>query len=181
MFSAKWLYVHCFGKKEHFLLPLTNNEAAAKQNIVSTLARNSEAHEFHVQMQVRQLEHEADARCSQRQMELLSRFSQQAIQALEDQGDIRVTEVTSEVSRRDEQVHDLCTVFQHTTRKKLRNNKISRIRWTTSAVHWIVQETPHIEKKNSHEKNDVTEMIESSRTSEGHAIASITCATETHL
>ena len=46
---------------------------------------------------------------SRRRRELLSRFSKEAYQALEDQREILVTEVTSEVRRRDEQVHDLRT------------------------------------------------------------------------
>ena len=58
-------------------------------------------------MQVRQLEHEADARFSTRQRELLSRWSQEANQAPEDQREILVTEESTEVWRRDEQVHDL--------------------------------------------------------------------------
>ena len=58
-------------------------------------------------IQVRQLEHEADARFSLRQRELLSRFSQEVNQALENQRDIMVTKVTTEVWRRHEQVHDL--------------------------------------------------------------------------
>ena len=59
-------------------------EAAARQNLVSALSRNSEAPYHSVWMQVRQLENEADARLSQRQRELLSRCSQHADQALED-------------------------------------------------------------------------------------------------
>ena len=60
-----------------------------------------------MQKQVRQLEQETDLRFSQRQRELLSRFSQEGDQALEDQRQNFVTEVTSEVWRRDEQVSDL--------------------------------------------------------------------------
>ena len=66
--------------KEKFLLPLIQCEAAARQNLVNTLARRNEARNYNVQMQ---LEHEADARFSQRQRELLSRLCQQAYQALE--------------------------------------------------------------------------------------------------
>ena len=58
-------------------------------------------------MQVPQVEHESVARFSLRQRELLSRFSQQVNQALENQRDIMVTKVTTEVWRRHEQVHDL--------------------------------------------------------------------------
>ena len=57
-------------------------------------------------MQVRQLAHEIDARFCERQGDLLSRFSPDANQALEDQRESLVTEVTSEVWRRDDQVHD---------------------------------------------------------------------------
>ena len=72
---------------------------------IHTLARNSETHSYNVQMQVRQLEHEGDARFAQRQKELLSRFSQEANQALGDLRDTLVKNVRSEVWRRDEQVH----------------------------------------------------------------------------
>ena len=58
---------------------------------------NNEAHNYNVQMQVRQLEQEAGARFSKR--ELLFRFSQDANQAREDQREILFTEVTSEVWR----------------------------------------------------------------------------------
>ena len=44
-------------------------------NLVNTPARSNEAHNNNVQLQVRQLEHEADARFHQRQRELLSRCS----------------------------------------------------------------------------------------------------------
>ena len=84
-------------------------EAAARQNLVNTLARSGEAHIDHVQMHNEQFEHEADARFSQRPRELLSRFSQEAYQALEEERDNLATEVTSEVWRRNEQVHDLRT------------------------------------------------------------------------
>ena len=76
-------------EKENFLLPLKN-----------------EVHNINMQMQARQIEHDAGARFSQGQRELLSRFSQDADQALEDQRDILATEVTSEVWRLDEQVYD---------------------------------------------------------------------------
>ena len=78
--------------KEKFLLPLIQCEAAARQNLVNTLARRNEARNYNVQMQ---LEHEADARVSQRQRELLSRLCQKACQALENQREHLVTEVTS--------------------------------------------------------------------------------------
>ena len=42
-------------------------EAAARQDLLNTLARNSAVHKCKVQMQIRQLEHEAGARFSQRQ------------------------------------------------------------------------------------------------------------------
>ena len=87
-------------------------EAAAKQNIgqtrVSALARNHEAHNYNVQMQVRQLEHEPDARFL-RHRELSSKFSQEENQALENQLQILVTDATSEVRSQDEQLYDLLT------------------------------------------------------------------------
>ena len=70
--------------------------AVARQTLVRALARNSEAHNCNVQMEVGQLEQEADARFSDRRNSF-----QKASQAR--------TEVTSEVCRRDEQVYDIRT------------------------------------------------------------------------
>ena len=67
-------------------------EVATKQNPVSVLSTNNEVHHHDVQIQVRQLEHEADASFCGRQRELLSR-SQEGNQALEDQREKWVTEV----------------------------------------------------------------------------------------
>ena len=61
MISENQLDVLCSINKEKFFLPLSNTK---RQYLVKTLARNSEAHNYNVQMQVRQLEHEADARFS---------------------------------------------------------------------------------------------------------------------
>ena len=72
-------------QQEQFLTATHQYEAAARQNLVSALARSDEAHNYNVQMQVRQLEQEADARFFERQRELSSRFSQKANQALENQ------------------------------------------------------------------------------------------------
>ena len=44
-----------------FLAATHQYEAVTRQNLVSALARNSEAHNYDVQMQVRHLEQEADA------------------------------------------------------------------------------------------------------------------------
>ena len=87
------------------LAPLTqsgliNMKWLRGKNLVNTLGRNNEAHNYNVQMQVRELEHEADARFSQRQRELLSRFPQEAHQALENQREMWGTEVTSWKRRR---------------------------------------------------------------------------------
>ena len=90
-----------------FLAATHQYEAAARHNLVNTLARVHEVHNYKVQMQVRQLEQEADARLSQRGR--VSRFSQEANQAVGNQPENLVTEVTSEVWRRDEQVYDLHT------------------------------------------------------------------------
>ena len=92
--------------KEKFLLPLIQCEAASRQNLVNTLARRNEARNYNVQTQ---LEHEADARFSQRQRELLSRLCQKAYHALENHREHLVTEVTSSARRRDEQVYELRT------------------------------------------------------------------------
>ena len=100
MFSAKLLDVLCLINKENFLGAVHQYEAAARQNLVRALARNSEV--YNKNAQIRQLEQEADTRFSQRQRELLSRFPYEANQALED-------EVTSEIWRRDDRLYDLRT------------------------------------------------------------------------
>ena len=43
-----------------FLAATHQHETAARQNLVSTMARTSEVHNYNVQIQVRQLEPEAD-------------------------------------------------------------------------------------------------------------------------
>ena len=128
-----------------FLASTHHCEAAARQNLCEHFgARNTEAPNYEVQKQVRQREHEADARCSQRLRELWSWFSQEANQALEKQREILATEVTSEVWRRGEQVYTIYvrnSVFKHYTRKTLRNS------WTTSALDRIGSgNTANIEK-----------------------------------
>ena len=45
-----------------FLAATHQHEVAARENLVNAVTRNNEAHNYNVQMQVRQLEHEADAR-----------------------------------------------------------------------------------------------------------------------
>ena len=160
-------------------------EAAARQNLVNALARNDEAHTYNVQMQTRQPEHEADARFSRRHKELLSRFSQEANQALENQRDIFVKEPTSEVRRRDEQVYDSRTKLSIQTLHSKRHNATtkSRLRWTTPELDRIGSRDSSIErslknlallsqlldqklidfdeeKKNDYEKYDVTKMTE---------------------
>ena len=104
-------------------------EAAARQNLVSALARDTEGHSFNEQMQVRQLEQEANARFSHGLNELLYRFSQDANQALEDQLSNLVTEVTRcdgcEMSNYTIYVQNW--VFKHHTRKTPHNDKIKNM------------------------------------------------------
>ena len=69
----------------YFIVTTHQVEAAARRNFVNALASDNEAHNYNVQTQVGQLEQEADAGFTQRQMDLLSRFSQEANQALENQ------------------------------------------------------------------------------------------------
>ena len=110
-------------------------EAAARQNLVNTLARNDEEHNYNVQMHVRQRERKADSRFSQRQRELLSRFSQKANHALANQREILVTEVTAEVWRRDKKVHDLRKELSlHALHSEDIAQQQSRTRWTASAL-----------------------------------------------
>ena len=75
MFSAKRFDVLCVIQNENFSVPL-------------------EAHNYHVQVKVRQLEQEAEARFSQRQSGPSSRSSQEANQALQNQQEILLTEAT---------------------------------------------------------------------------------------
>ena len=96
-------------------------EAAARKNFVNTLARNNEAHNDNVQVQALQLEHKADARFSQRHMELLSRSSLERTQALEDQRD-RHQKHGDETSKY--MIYVQNWVFMHFTRKTLCNNEV---------------------------------------------------------
>ena len=89
--SARRVLLHQQGE---FFAATHQYEAAARQHLVKTLARNNEAHKYNVQVQVHQPEHEADARFSQRERELPSRFSQESNQGLEDQREMLETEVT---------------------------------------------------------------------------------------
>ena len=70
----------CFGAttKDDFALPLISTKRL-RQNLVSALAKHHEAHNYCVQMQVRQLEQEADARLSQRQGKLVSQAKSKSI------------------------------------------------------------------------------------------------------
>ena len=56
-------------------LPTHEYEALATQHLVHTLARKCEAHNYNVQVRVRQLDHEADVRFSQGQRENCHRDS----------------------------------------------------------------------------------------------------------
>ena len=70
----------CFDSttKDDFALPLISTKRL-RQNLVSALAKHHEAHNYYVQMQVRQLEQEADARLSQRQRKLVSQAESKSI------------------------------------------------------------------------------------------------------
>ena len=80
-------------------------------------------------MQDRPLKQEADDLFSQWQREPLSRFCQETKQALEDQRESLVTEVTSKVLRRDEQLYDLRTerVLRALHAEHVFNNKIKNM------------------------------------------------------
>ena len=58
--------------KQNFLLPLINMKRLRSKNLVNILASNHEIHNYNVQMQIRQVEQEADVRCSQRREDMLS-------------------------------------------------------------------------------------------------------------
>ena len=91
--TARLALLHQQGE---FLAATHQYEAAARQNLVNSSARNNEAHKYNVQMQARHLEQETDAR--------FSRFSSEANQPHQNQGGNLVTEVSFEVWGRDEQV-----------------------------------------------------------------------------
>ena len=137
------------------------------------LARNCEAHIYNVQMQGRQLEHEPNARFSQRQGELLSRFSQEANQTLENLRANLANKYT--LMYRNE---SSCTTFG----RRFATTK-SGICWTTAALDRIGSGNSAIlrdvwslelfnqpldqklidfdkEKQNFYEKYDVTSMTE---------------------
>ena len=69
-------------QQREFLAATHHYEAAAMQNLVFALARNIEAHNYQVSIQVRRLEQEAGARFSQRQRDLLARFPEEGNQDL---------------------------------------------------------------------------------------------------
>ena len=99
-----WLNVHRqspgrdTGRTVHHLI----NMKRLRRKILSVLwPEITKAHNENVQVHVRQLEHGADARFSQRQKNFSRDFLKEADQALEDQREKLVTEATSEVWRRD--------------------------------------------------------------------------------
>ena len=63
-FAKRLDALYSFNKKS-FSLPLTNMKRLRGKTYLNTLTRQSEAYNYTVQMQVRQLEHEADTRFSQ--------------------------------------------------------------------------------------------------------------------
>ena len=69
-------------QRREFLAATHQYEPAARQHLVSTLARTNEVHNCNVQMQARQLEQEADARFHQIHWELSSRFLRKQIKLL---------------------------------------------------------------------------------------------------
>ena len=87
----------------YFLAATHQNIVLARQNFSIILARNSEAHKKGAGASST-TRTGTDARFSQRPREMSFGFSQEADQALEHQRENVVSEVTSEVWRRDEQV-----------------------------------------------------------------------------
>ena len=171
--SAKRLDVLCSFNKENFLLLLINMKPAARKNLPILLARNCEAHIYNVQMQGRQLEHEPNVWFSQRQGELLSRFSQEANQTLQNLRANLANKYT--LMYRNE---SSCTTFG----RRFATTK-SGICWTTAALDRIGSGNSAIlrdvwslelfnqpldqklidfdkEKQNFYEKYDVTSMTE---------------------
>ena len=108
--TARRALLHQAGE---FLAATHQYEAAAKRNFVNTLTKKKRSTQL---QRFRQLEHEADARFSQRPRELLSRFSQEANQALDNQ------KYGGETNKY--MIYVQNTVTTHYTRKTLRNNKV---------------------------------------------------------
>ena len=124
--TARHALLHQQGK---FLAATYQFQAPARQNLVSAVARNYEAHNLDVQMQVRQFVKEADVRFSRRQMEVLSRFSQEANQArgsarnFGNGSNIRSVEVRWAIARRTYR-----TELSSTTR----GTRVATTCWTTA-------------------------------------------------
>ena len=109
MISAKRLDVLYAINKDNFLLPPINMKRL-RGNTLSIFWQETTKYTItSCRCKFRQLEREAGARFHQKPRELLPRFSQEANQALDNHRENVVTEVTSEVRRRDEQVFDLRT------------------------------------------------------------------------
>ena len=79
---------------------------AARQNLVNTLTRNNEAHNYNVQVQVRQLENKKHTRLFKDKGNYYRDSLRKQIKLLKISENFGVTEVTSEVWRRAEQAHD---------------------------------------------------------------------------
>ena len=104
IFSATRLDVLCFINKENFSLSLINT-MWLRGNILSILMRRT------IMLWKGKFDSSKmkQMRDFLKDSELLSRFSQEVDQALDDQREILVTEVTTGVWRRDEHVFDLRT------------------------------------------------------------------------
>ena len=122
--------------KEHFLLPVINTKRLRGKTLSifwqeiakCTITTCSCKFESSSKKQMRDFLKD--------QTELVSRFSQKANQALEEQLEILVTEVKSAVWRRHEQENDLRTEhsLSSTTLGRLVATTKSRTRWSTSAL-----------------------------------------------
>ena len=111
-----------------------------REDFVNILASHHKARNYHVQMLVRQLEHEADARLFQRQRKLLSRFSQAANQALDNQREV----VKGHQKYGDETGKYTIYVQNSVIRLNLEDvtpQQKSRTRWNPSALAGLVEET----------------------------------------
>ena len=134
MISAKRLGVLYSINKENSSRTLLNMKRLRSKTL-STFWQEITAHNYNVQMQERQLEQEADARFSQRQKGVLSRFSQEASQALENQRESLVTEgdIRSVERRRGSVRFTYRTQSSITALGGRYGTTKSRARWTASA------------------------------------------------
>ena len=123
MISAKRTNVRCFINQGKFLAATHQHEAVARKIRVSALARNDEANNYDVQMQVRQLDQEADREnCfidfPKKQTKLLRISDKNWKRKKHQKCGLEMSKFTTDAQN---------WVFKHNSRKTFRNNKIQKM------------------------------------------------------